>query len=100
MKQATAPMLHLQNPIDQISVACLIRKCQGSLQPIPLQLGPEFGFPERDHTGMQVHASGQRDEVPCVDSYHHLIVGEGVGKHSGIVSASEPNVHSSLGRNT
>ncbi|MEY3758366.1 MAG: hypothetical protein RLZZ263_1520 [Cyanobacteriota bacterium] len=34
------PLLHLQNPIDQISVACLIRKCQGRLQPIPLQLGP------------------------------------------------------------
>lgn len=100
MKQAIAPLLHLQNPIDQISVTHLIRKNQCSLQPVPLQLGSEFGFPEGDYTEMQIHASGQRDEVPCVDSHHHLIVGEGVGKHSGIVSAREPNVHSSLSRNT
>ena len=68
MKQAIAPLLHLQNPIDQISVARLIRKKQCSLQPVPLQLGSEFGFPEGDHTGMQIHISGQRDEVPYVDS--------------------------------
>jgi len=100
MQKALPSKLHFQNPIDQISIASLICKSQCSLQPVPLQLCSEFGLPEGDHTQMQIHASGQRDEVPCIDSHHHLIVGEGVGKDGGIVGASKLNVHSGLSRYT
>lgn len=66
MKPAVPSLLHLENPIDQISITVLIRKSQGDLQPIPLQLCSEFGFSENDHTGMEIDASGQRDEVPAL----------------------------------
>ncbi len=100
MQKALPFKLHFQNPIDQISIASLICKSQCSLQPVPLQLRSEFGLPEGDHTRMQIHSRGQRDEVPCVDCHHHLIVGEGVGKDGGILGASKPNMHSSLSRYT
>jgi len=52
MQQARASLLHLQNAIDQIPVAGLFGKRQGSFEAIPLQRCSEFSLPQHNHPGM------------------------------------------------
>ena len=67
--QALLPsLLHLQNAIDQITVASLLGKSQGCVKVLPLLCCTEFSLPRRNHSGMQIHPRGQGDEVTHV---HH-----------------------------
>jgi len=92
MQQARASLLHLQNAIDQITVAGLFGKRQGCLQAIPLQLCTEFSLPQHNHPGMSIHPCGQGDEVTHIDCHHHLLLREGPDKNGRIRCARQSHV--------
>ena len=99
MQQALLSLLHLQNAIDQITVASFLGKSQGCVQVLPLLCCTEFSLPQRNHSGMQIHPRGQGDEVTHVHCHHHLVLRESSRKHGRMRCARQPHVDHSFSRN-